>query len=125
MSSELTDQAKRFISRNIRSMSSLEMLLYLRNHGGEENTIAVITSALRGNAEAIADQLEFFESRQLLVHEASGAYRYRPESPSDDAVLTELARAFRERPIALMDAILGAPSQNIQSFADAFRLKGN
>jgi len=125
MTSELTDQAIRFISRNIRSMSSLEVLLYVRNHNNSVNTIASVTKALRGNDSAIAEQLEFFESRHLLVSESPGAYRYRPESPSDDAVVSELDRAFKERPTSLMDAILAAPSQNIQSFADAFRLKGS
>lgn len=125
MTSELTDQAIRFISRNIRSMSSLEVLLYVRKHNNSVNTIASVTKALRGNDSAIAEQLEFFESRQLLVSESPGAYRYRPESPSDDAVVSELDRAFKERPTSLMDAILAAPSQNIQSFADAFRLKGS
>jgi len=125
MTSELTDQAIRFISRNIRSMSSLEVLLYVRNHNNSVNTIASVTKALRGNDSAIAEQLEFFESRQLLASESPGAYRYRPESPSDDAVVSELDRAFKERPTSLMDAILAAPSQNIQSFADAFRLKGS
>lgn len=117
------EQVERFIRRHIRSMSALELLLYLREHADADTDAARLAAALRGNAAALAGMLAFFKSRGLLAENAPGMFRYLPGSAGDEAVLTELARDFRERPVALMDIILAAPSDTIRSFADAFRLK--
>ena len=124
MPSELSEPANRFIGRHIRSMNSLELLLYMRDHADAGISARQVTEALRGNAAAMADMLTFFKSHELLAEDAPGMFHYRPRTPDDETVLAELAWLFRQRPVALMDAILASPSDKIRSFADAFRIKG-
>lgn len=120
----LSEAAEKFIRGNIRSTSALEVLLYLRDHESAAHDAASLARALRGNEAAMGDMLAFFASRGLLGEDAPGVFRYRPATPETGAVLAELARALKESPFALMEAILAAPSNKITSFANAFRLKG-
>lgn len=124
MPSELTEAAERFIGRNIRSMSALETLLYMRDHASSGSSVQQVAQALRGNTAAMQELLSSYTSRKLLVEDPPGLFCYRPEAPEDETILAELAQVFRQRPVALMDAILAAPSDKIRSFSDAFRIKG-
>ena len=125
MDTGLTEGASKFIERHIRSMSGLEALLYMREHANSEYTAENLANSLRGNIDWISDLMNFYKTHGLIAEVSTGVYRYRPENASEEAIMVELARVFRQRPSTLLSAILAAPSQNIQSFADAFRLKGS
>ena len=62
-----------------------------------------------------------------LIPIAAGAdkrVQYRPRGGELDAHVATLAQAYRERPVTLIRVIYALRDHKIQSFADAFRLKG-
>ena len=53
----------------------------------------------------------------------TGRIRFEASSPALDQLVHELEAAYARTPLAVVKEILAAPNQQIQSFADAFRLK--
>src|SRR3546814_10483475 len=49
--------------------------------------------------------------------------RFRSASADLDRIVRELEQAYAERPTAVVKAIMAAPSEKLQIFADAFRIK--
>ena len=51
--------------------------------------------------------------------------KYQPASELLAARVQTLAQAYRERPVTLIRVIYGLRDQKIQSFADAFKMRGS
>lgn len=61
----------------------------------------------------------------LIRPDADGRYVYSPASPAIGALCDQLEKLYRERPVRVVNAIVSSPNDKLQSFADAFRLKGD
>jgi hypothetical protein len=57
------------------------------------------------------------------VTEDGGSFRYAPASAELDRIVGELEKVYAERPTTVVKAIMAAPSEKLQIFADAFRIK--
>jgi hypothetical protein len=55
------------------------------------------------------------------MREESGAWRNARAAPALDQLSQQLADAYAERPVAVINAIMTAPTDRLRSFADAFR----
>lgn len=63
-------------------------------------------------------------AEQGIVAAESGGFRYRPASPTIEAAIAGLCKAYNERPVTLIRTVYSiADQRQIQSFADAFRLR--
>ena len=80
---------------------------------------------LRANAPLVADVLKTFETAGLVSSLEPGSYAYAPASPTLERYCKRLDEAYRERPVSVINAIVSARNDQLQSFADAFRLKGD
>jgi hypothetical protein len=118
-----TEQAERFIRRHIRSMSALELLLHLRANADESWTPSRLAQTLRGNTAAMVGMLDDFAGHGLAVKQDGDAFRYAGGDAGNDAALAEIEEMLKTQPFALMEMILNAPSENLKSFSDAFRLR--
>ena len=67
--------------------------------------------------------LEAFQHCALVVRDAEQRVRYRP-APTHDAHLAMLARLYVERPVTLFRVIYALRDAKINTFADAFKLRG-
>lgn len=61
------------------------------------------------------------EKLVALAHDQSA--RFHPDSVEQEKLCDMLEVASSERPIALRDAIVAAPTDKLRNFIDAFRLK--
>ena len=75
---------------------------------------------LRGTQSLVANCLPHLERAGLIAGE-SGAYRFSPASPALQELCALLEQAYRERPVAVIDAIISSRADKLQSLADAFR----
>jgi hypothetical protein len=55
--------------------------------------------------------------------EPDGRYRLAPKTPELAEFVSELAAAYRERRVAVIETIHGKSTDTIQDFANAFKLR--
>ena len=78
---------------------------------------------LRASDGIVSEGLEALQAAGLVTPEGDGTFRYAPAAPHLDRLVQQLAQAYRERPTAVTNAIFASPSDRLQTFADAFRLR--
>jgi hypothetical protein len=59
----------------------------------------------------------------IAILEKEGRYRISREPSNLVPIASELQKAYRERPVTIIEMIYKKPPRQIQSFADAFRLR--
>jgi len=111
-----------FIQSSIKSVWSVELLLFLRRRREQSWTPDQLIKELRSSRSVVVDLLAKF-GQAGLVAEESGAYRFAPASAELDRLTGDLEAAYSERPATVVEAILSAPSEKLKFFSDAFRLK--
>lgn len=119
----LGEDLRGFIKAALPSVWALETLLALRARADQSWTPEAVARELRSNPRLAHDLLETFVAVGLAVKEEAG-YRYAPASPALNSLAQRIAEEYRERPVAVVNAIVQARDDTLQSFADAFRFKG-
>jgi len=110
-----------FVKASIRSTWALELLLLMQKQQEQEFAAEELVRALRGSATLVSNCLAQLQNAGLLVADEAGNWRYAPASVALEELVDKLGRAYAERPLAVIDAILGSPDDRLKSFADAFR----
>jgi hypothetical protein len=111
-----------FIRSSIRSVWTLELLFKLRQGSGRPFTPEELVRELRASDVVVSEGLSVLQSAGFVAA-SDGTYAYAPASPHLDGLAGQLERLHRERPLAVTTAIFSAPTDKLQSLADAFRLK--
>lgn len=111
-----------FIRGSIRSVWALELLLFLRKQAPRAVGAEELVRELRATAGLVSTCVKQLEASGLVACEKGGC-RYAPASPALEALSTALEQLYRERPVAVIDAIMSSPSDRLKNFADAFRFK--
>lgn len=125
MSSDLPPEIRQFLADHIDSVADLEVLLLLRGAPDREWTAAEVGKMLYTMPEMCAVQLARLASQKLLLIAEPSAprYRYSPSSPDFARLIDRVAELYKERRVSMITAIYTKPISNVQSFADAFRLR--
>lgn len=119
----ITDLLRGFIARYIRTVGALEVLLLLHRRPDCAQTPDDIARELRGSVAAIAEYLNYFARAKILSEPEPGHYCYlRRNGPIDEAV-DQLAAAYAERPVSIVDLIYAERNRSVRLLADAFKLK--
>jgi hypothetical protein len=118
----IADEVLQFLRASIKSVWALELLLFLRRHGAQVWTVDRLTDELRSSRFVVGQVMETFEAAGLVAKEGEGAFRYRPANSELDRIVGLVELEYGQRPTAVVKAILSAPNDKIQTFADAFRL---
>lgn len=123
-STGLSDRVTRFIGEHIDSVEQLEVLLLLRRAAGQEWTADDVARELRIAAASAGGRLEDLERRGILARSdgKAGAFRYSPQKGEVDDSVGDLAAAYAERRVTVINLIFSRPNERIRTFADAFRV---
>lgn len=115
---------QQLLSRHIRSVEQLEVLLLLHSHPDRSWSAAQVYEVVRSSTSSVAARLEAFtETGFLTKTEGTPAtYRYAAESTLCSAV-DETAHAYQTWRLRVIEAIFAPESDPVQKFADAFRLR--
>lgn len=119
----IPDDLLDLIRTTITSIWALELLLLLKKHADVGWTTNQLVRELRGSHLLVTDLIRLLRRAALVQEDQPDQFRYRPGSPQLAELVERLERLAVERPVALRDAILAAPHDRVQGFADAFRVK--
>lgn len=119
---EITDNLRAFVRKNVRTVGELEVLLWLQQHPSRPWTADVIARELRSNGTAAAEYLRRFVRAGLARESSAGEYQYVNDSATHE-LITTLAAAYAERPVSVIDLIYAEPRDQVQLLADAFKIK--
>jgi biotin operon repressor len=112
-----------FIRRSVTSIWTLELLLFFRKSDRAAWSVDEVVHELRGSRLLVLDVIESLRQAGLIVEEPEGAFRYQPAKPELADLVLRLEQLSIEKPMAVRSAVLTAPHDKIQVFADAFRVK--
>jgi hypothetical protein len=113
-----------FIRGTIRSVWALETLLLVRRDPAQAWTSESLARELRGNVKLAADLLSALETAGLLARREDG-FAYAPATSALDDLSLRLEQTYRQRPVAVINAIVASRDDPVRSFADAFRFRGD
>jgi hypothetical protein len=112
-----------FIRDHVRSVWALELLLRLKRDPERCWSVEELVGDLRASQSLVADNLTAFESAGLVVADDRGCFRYQPAADVLAKVCDDLEAAYRTKPVTVIRWI-SAPTERLQSLADAFKFKG-
>ena len=112
-----------FIREHIRSVWALELLLRLKHDPQRSWSVESLVGELRASHSLVADNLSAFESAGLVVADDDGGFRYQPAAAVLAKVCDDLDATYRTKPVTVIRWI-SAPTERLQSLADAFKFKG-
>ncbi len=112
-----------FIEGAVPSVWALEVLLLLRRQAGDGWSVDRLVAELRANPTLVGDCLSGLQRAGLVLGD-DGAFRYAPASPTLAALCDELDAAYRQKPVAVVNAIARRRADPLKGFADSFRLGG-
>ena len=118
----LPEALQHLIRDNLKSVWALELLLLMSRERARSWSADDLNRELRGSLGLVADVLVKFKQAGLVTEEG-GHYRYRPATAELERAVHELESAYAARPLAVVKAVLAAPNEKIQTFADAFKVK--
>ena len=113
-----------FIHSSIRSVWALEVLLLLRRERERAWTADTLARELRANERLVSEVLGDLQTSGLVACEVGGC-AYAPAAPVLDELCGRLEAVYRERPVGVVKAIMAAPKDKLQIFADAFRFRND
>lgn len=113
-----------FVREHMRSVWAVELLLLLRRDAERCWPTEALVAELRASMNLVADNLAAFERSGLAVRDDAGCWRYAPAVAALDDLAGRLERAYRERPVAIIN-LIARPPDPIQGLADAFKWRGD
>jgi hypothetical protein len=124
---ELAPEVRRFIAEHIDAAEQLEILLLLHRSPEKEWTAAEVSQAIYTVPASATMRLESLVTSGFVASSggADPRYRYQPGDESLARQVDVLAEAYRADRVAVIKLIFARPPDPLQSFADAFKLRGN
>lgn len=120
----LPEDVERFIAQHLDNLEQLEILLLLRSQPNREFEPREVTAELRLGPESARSRLSDMAARGFLSARGDPPrYQYRPDSGETDRVISEVARCYAERRVAVITQIFSPRSDSVRGFADAFKLR--
>jgi hypothetical protein len=120
----LPPAVEQLLSRHIRSVEQLEVLLLVHRAPERSWSAAQVYEVVRSSPSSVAARLEAFTALGFL-EKAEGSpatYHYAPKSDLRSAV-DETAHAYEKWRLRVIEAIFAPESDPAQKFADAFKLR--
>jgi hypothetical protein len=125
MATDFPAEIEQFIAQHIESLAELEMLLVMRREPERAWSGDDLSRELYVTPDVCAGIISELERRGFVRRDASNdkLYRYQSGSAEMDRLIDQLATLYQERRVAVITQIYSKPVKNVQTFADAFRLR--
>jgi DNA-binding IclR family transcriptional regulator len=120
----LPTSVQQFLSKYVRSLEQLEVLLLLRNSPNRSWTSAEVYEVVRSSRASVEERLESFVQLGFLAKENGPptTFRYAP-TESLGAAVDETASAYQKWRVRVIEAIFTPVVDPAQRFADAFKVR--
>ena len=113
-----------FVREHVRSVWGVELLLVLKRDPQRRWPPEKLTAELRASQSLVVDNLQRFERSGLAIRDEEAGWRYAPANEVLAGLADRLERAYRERPVSIIN-LIAAPPDPIQGLADAFKFRGD
>jgi hypothetical protein len=110
------------IRTGIRSVWALELLLLMKRQPDRVWTKAALVQELRASTTLVQDNLGLLNAAGLIREESQG-FVYGPATAALAQSVDDLEAAYRQRPVSVVNLIVGTSVDNVQGVADAFRFR--
>jgi hypothetical protein len=114
-------RVRRFLSREIDSIGTLELLILFAAEPTRRWTREVLVEHLRSAMPAITERIKSLQKLRLVAEKNDG-WQYCATGPIDTVVRATMV-AYRERRLSVIEAIYADRTVAYREFADAFRLR--
>jgi DNA-binding MarR family transcriptional regulator len=121
---KIPPEVKTLISEAIDSLETLEILLFVFRQGGNEGlAVHKIAQELRFDSASISAKIKKLVKQNLisLLPDERNEDAYKIDENAR-ALVSLLAKCYAERRVSIINAIFATPRENIQIFADAFKI---
>jgi hypothetical protein len=122
MPERLPEDVQRFIVEHVNSVEQLETLLLLRSDPHKLWTVDEVSHALYTQPAAAQMRLGDLQGRGLLAARDDNRWQYATTGAVDELV-GRMADLYRDRRVTVITLIYSKPQQQVQAFADAFKLR--
>jgi len=124
MPDDIPSELQALIERCFPSLGHLEAICLLHRSPDRGWSIQEVARELYIAAEMTNHQLQDLTRHGFLQFD-SGAdtFRYAPQTAEVAASLDALVKLYQERRVTVISLIYSKPVNNVQTFADAFRLR--
>ena len=119
----LSQELERFLRTSIRSVWEIELLLLLRKEPTRPWRMPELVRQLRASSLVVSDALVALQRIDLVARDPEDRFIYRPATAELTEIADDLAANYASAPASIMNVIWSTPATNIQTFADAFRLR--
>lgn len=121
---ELPPSVRSFISRHVRSVEQLEILILLSREANVSWTVQKVYDAILSTPQSVERWLDEMVRNGLLEKMGEPAISYRCTTDvSLISQMRELGDIYHTRPVRVIEAIYRRDAAAAQSFADAFKIK--
>lgn len=110
-----------FITDSFRSIWTLELLLFLKDHANVAWHNDSLVSALRASDAIVATSIEHLFAAGLILSDRKGA-RYAPASKELEELVDEAKQLYATRPDAVRRLIVSRGT-GLSAFARSFRIR--
>ena len=114
-----------FIREHLSSVAQLELLLLLHGNPGRPFTTESAAEALRIDPAWAGAEIDGLRKRGLFAEVDRGTFCYEPVTDQLGQTIDRLASAFSTHRVSVITLIFSTPSDNVGSFADAFKLRSD
>jgi hypothetical protein len=121
--SGFSEELERFIKEQIRSLEQLEILLLLSSAPDKKWTEQAVYEVIKSSRSSVAARLNELVSQKLLSTETAAVFTFSPESETVKRLVQELAVAYKQRPVRVVELLYSRPPDAVQEFAKAFKLR--
>jgi hypothetical protein len=122
----VSEELKNFIYRYFENLEQLRIVLLL--HADAENNLSLLEICSRVYLPPVRVQaeMETLEKKGLVTMRPEGERklaRYAPQTEKIAQLMDLVAQMDREMPVSLINLIYERPKNQLQIFADAFKIK--
>jgi hypothetical protein len=121
--SGFSEELERFIKEQIRSLEQLEILLLLSSAPGKKWTEQAVYEVIKSSRASVSARLNELVSQKLLSTETATVFTFSPESETVKRLVQELAVAYKQRPVRVVELLYSRPPDAVEEFAKAFKLR--
>jgi hypothetical protein len=114
------------MNTHIESIDQLEILRVLGEDREKEWDSAALAGEVQADPHAVRAHLAAMQARGLLATTARGAAlacRYGVATPGLEAMVGDLLRMYKERPVSMIKMVYSRAKDPLRDFSDAFRIR--
>lgn len=125
MQSNLSSSVEDFILKYIDSLEELEILLLLNASSERAFTVAAVYEHIKSTPLSVQQKLEDLTTKGLVQTTSDNPVQYRFEPQTEELILSvrDLAGAYKERRLRVLECLFSKPISSLRIFADSFKLR--